>query len=36
VDIPYGGAKGGVQCDPTVMSSGEKQRLTRRFTSAIS
>ncbi len=36
VDIPYGGAKGGVQCDPTLMSSGEKQRLTRRFTSAIS
>jgi glutamate dehydrogenase (NAD(P)+) len=36
VDIPYGGAKGGVQCDPTAMSSGEKQRLTRRFTSAIS
>jgi glutamate dehydrogenase (NAD(P)+) len=36
VDIPYGGAKGGVQCDPTGMSSGEKQRLTRRFTGAIS
>jgi glutamate dehydrogenase (NAD(P)+) len=36
VDIPYGGAKGGVQCDPTTMSMGEKQRLTRRFTSAIS
>jgi glutamate dehydrogenase (NAD(P)+) len=36
VDIPYGGAKGGVQCDPTVMSSGEKQRLTRRFTQMIS
>jgi len=36
VDIPYGGAKGGVQCDPTMMSMGEKQRLTRRFTSAIS
>ena len=36
VDIPYGGAKGGVQCDPTTMSPGEKQRLTRRFTSAIS
>ena len=36
MDIPYGGAKGGVQCDPTMMSMGEKQRLTRRFTSAIS
>ncbi|MGH2574017.1 MAG: Glu/Leu/Phe/Val family dehydrogenase, partial [Actinomycetota bacterium] len=36
VDIPYGGAKGGVQCDPTVMSQGEKQRLTRRFTQMIS
>ncbi|MDQ5821458.1 MAG: glutamate dehydrogenase, partial [Actinomycetota bacterium] len=35
VDIPYGGAKGGVQCDPTTMSMGEKQRLTRRFTGAI-
>ena len=31
VDIPYGGAKGGVQCDPTTMSSGEKQRLTPRM-----
>ncbi len=36
VDIPYGGAKGGVQCDPTAMSPGEKQRLTRRFTQMIS
>jgi glutamate dehydrogenase (NAD(P)+) len=36
VDIPYGGAKGGVQCEPTIMSVGEKQRLTRRFTTMIS
>jgi glutamate dehydrogenase (NAD(P)+) len=36
VDIPYGGAKGGVQCDPTTMSEGEKQRMTRRFTLNIS
>ena len=36
VEIPYGGAKGGVQCDPTTMSVGEKERLTRRFTGTIS
>lgn len=35
VDIPFGGAKGGVECDPTVMSLGEKMRLTRRYTYEI-
>ena len=34
-NLPLGGAKGGVQCDPTDMSSNERQRLTRRFTSMI-
>ena len=35
VNIPYGGAKGGVRCDPTRMSRGELERLTRRYTAAI-
>ena len=35
VDIPYGGAKGGIICDPTKMSSGELERLTRAYTVAM-
>jgi glutamate dehydrogenase (NAD(P)+) len=33
--LPYGGAKGGVRCDPRSMSSKELERLTRRFTSEL-
>lgn len=32
VDIPYGGAKGGIRCNPRQMSSGEIERLTRAYT----
>jgi glutamate dehydrogenase (NAD(P)+) len=34
-DIPYGGAKGGVCCNPKTMSKGELERLTRRYTSLL-
>ena len=35
VNIPFGGAKGGVMCDPKKMSQGELQRLTRGFIYSI-
>jgi glutamate dehydrogenase (NAD(P)+) len=34
--LPFGGAKGGVRCDPTQLSLGELERLTRRYTYEIS
>ena len=33
--LPYGGAKGGVRCEPRALSIGELERLTRRFTSEL-
>ena len=35
VGLPYGGAKGGIACDPKKMSIGEQERLTRRYVSLI-
>ena len=35
VNIPYGGAKGGIACNPKAMSMGELERLSRRYASAI-
>ncbi|MTI30803.1 Glu/Leu/Phe/Val family dehydrogenase [Xanthovirga aplysinae] len=35
VDIPYGGAKGGIRCNPRQMSAGEMERLTRAYTIAM-
>ncbi len=36
VNIPFGGAKGGVICDPNKMSRGELERVTRRYTAELS
>jgi glutamate dehydrogenase (NAD(P)+) len=33
--LPYGGAKGGIRCDPRALSQPELQRLTRRYTSEL-
>ncbi|MBW3545063.1 MAG: Glu/Leu/Phe/Val dehydrogenase [Bacteroidetes bacterium] len=35
VDIPYGGAKGGIRCNPRQMSTGEIERLTRAYTKSM-
>jgi glutamate dehydrogenase (NAD(P)+) len=35
VNVPYGGAKGGIRVDPKTLSKGELQRMTRRYTSEI-
>ncbi len=36
VNIPFGGAKGGVICDPSKLSMGELERITRRYTAELS
>jgi glutamate dehydrogenase (NAD(P)+) len=35
VNVPFGGAKGGIICDPTQMSIGELERMTRRYASEL-
>jgi len=35
VNIPFGGAKGGIVCDPAQLSNGELERITRRYTAEI-
>jgi glutamate dehydrogenase (NAD(P)+) len=35
MNLPFGGAKGGIACDPALMSRGELERLTRRFTEEV-
>jgi glutamate dehydrogenase (NAD(P)+) len=36
LDLPYGGAKGGVVCDPSMLSTGELGRITRAYANALS
>jgi glutamate dehydrogenase (NAD(P)+) len=35
MNLPFGGGKGGIACDPAVMTRGELERLTRRFTEEV-
>ncbi len=35
VDLPYGGGKGGINCDPSKLSRGELERITRKFVEKI-
>src|SRR6185312_6127245 len=35
MNLPFGGGKGGIACDPEKLSLGEKERLTRRFTEEV-
>lgn len=35
MNLPFGGGKGGIACDPAKMSLGEKERMTRRFTEEV-
>src|SRR5438067_8609893 len=35
MNLPFGGAKGGITCDPMLLSRGENERLTRRFTEEV-